>query len=233
ARRTELQAAQAEGRNVILHVVVATTWQDTNKSESGFGIGDVMVNARAEHFEILYEGQTPKPYTRSKRGGLAGDLLRSHTGTTLTQEEYDFVLEGTDPDAAARRLDRQLIDVKLRHPGGGKTTPFEYLIVEALQNGRSLDPLRDYAIYRRELAEKHPSAGPAFEEITRWYDMEKLIDGPMEDLIAAAKAQNISLDLLRATAKQRIAEASESSDGGRGAAVYARWSEVLRLIDEK
>ncbi|MCY7353879.1 MAG: hypothetical protein LH470_02105, partial [Lysobacter sp.] len=105
--------------------------------------------------------------------------------------------------------------------------------VGALQGIGALDRLRDYATEQRELAGMSSDGGAGPHASAYWARMEALIDGPLEDLVAAARAKHVSLDSFRAYASARRAEAGISSDGGAGPAMAAHWSEVIRIIDGK
>jgi hypothetical protein len=58
-----------------------------------------------------------------------------------------------------------------------------------------------------------------------------LEDIPFEDLVAFARAKNISLDTLRAYAEAQNREAGQASDGGRGAHMRALWSQRLKELE--
>ena len=231
ARRAEIEKAQSEGREVFLRVAVDTSWQDTD-------IGTVLTDAKVGDYQLGFEdGQQPKPYEREKPGGVLGELVRGETGTELTSETYDIALEGTDPEAKARRESRRMIDAILNVSSGFGVAPlpFEYLIIDALENNRSLDPLRDYSVYRTDLAGRALHAGIPAEKtgLAYWAGIVALLDGNLDQLIAAAKAKNIPLERLRAAAVQRRDLAGQSSDVGAGPAAAAYWSEIVRLIEAK
>jgi Domain of unknown function (DUF4157) len=220
ARLPEIQKVQAEGREVRLHVIVHTNWQDTD-------LGRVLTRAYVARSELAFEdGPMPAPYEVPRPGGRVGDVVRYLIGTSFSYETFDIPLEGTDPEAADRRLRRELITTKLRSPTGAPEVPFEWLIVSALEQDRPLDDLQDYVAYRLELAASHPSAGPAMAEFAHWSAVGALLQGPLEDLIAAARAKNVSLEVLRAVAIRR-------SSGAAHATAAAYWSEVVRVIDAK
>jgi hypothetical protein len=228
ANRADIQRVQAEGREVSLRVAVDTTWQDTD-------IGTVLMNAKVGDYQLVYEdGPQPKPYERSKPGGWAGDLLRGHTGTEMTFQTFDIALEGTDPEARAKRQSRKKIDAMMRGPMGKDMVQFEQLIIAAMENNLPLDPLADYAVYRAEQAGRAFEAGmPAKEAgLAYWAEQVALLDGTLDQLIAAAKAKNIPLTKLRAVAVERRDLAGQSSDAGAGPAAAAYWSEVIRAIDQ-
>lgn len=229
ARHAEIQQIQAEGREVMLRVAVDTSWQDTD-------IGTVLMNPKVGDYQLVFEdGPSPKPYKRSKPGGWFGDFVRGQTGTELTFETFDIALEGTDPQAKARRQARKLIDAKMSAPAGSPPVPFEYFIIHALENNLPLDDLSDYTAYRFEQATKAFDAGVPAQAagLSYWASMQALMDGTLDQLITAAKAKNIRLDTLRAVAVQRRDLAGQSSDAGAGPAAAAYWSEVVRLIDAK
>ncbi|MGI8521630.1 MAG: eCIS core domain-containing protein [Actinomycetota bacterium] len=227
AQRAEIQAAQAEGREVWVHVAVNTNWQDTD-------IGRVLTRAYVGRFEIVYEGgPPPKKYSAPRPGGLAGDIFRDLVGTTLSYETYDIVLEGTDPEAQDQRLRRRLVEAKLRSPQGAPPVEFEDLIINALENNSPLDDLRDYTVYRRDQAGMASDAGAGPAAAAYWSRMLALIDGPIDQLIVAARAKNIPLDTLRASALYRSNQAAQASDAGTGAAVSSYWLDVVRAIDAK
>jgi hypothetical protein len=225
SRREEIQAEQAEGRYVTLHVAVDTNWQDTD-------LGTVLTKAEVGSFELVFEGgPPPKKHSAPSPGGRFGWLVRELIGTTLSYEIVDIVLEGTDPVARERRLARSRIAAQLETAPGKQPVEFEQLILDALTMGQPLDELRDYASSRRELAgtPSNPDATPW--EAAYWARMVALIDGPLDRLIVEAKAKAISLRFLRLAASYRLLQASQAGDAGTGPAVAEYWSEVIRLID--
>lgn len=226
-RRTEIQAVQAEGRHASIRVYVDTNWADTD-------IGRVLTRAYVEDYQLTFEeGLAPKAHSVPRPGGLAGDIFRDLVGASFSYETFDIALEGTDPEVADRRIDRKLIETKLRSPVGSPPIEFESLIVDALQGIGSLDRLRGYATEQRDLAGMSSDGGAGPHASAYWARMEALIDGPLEDLVVAARAKHVSLDSFRAYASARRAEAGISSDGGAGPAMAAHWSEVIRIIDGK
>jgi hypothetical protein len=234
ARRAEIQAVQAQGRDVTLRVAVDTNWQDTD-------LGPALTKAEVGGFQLVFEGDSPRPYKRSLPGGRIGRLVRGYTGTELTYQNVDIVLEGTDPEAKARRQSRKMIEERLQPtmkvPFGGAVPlgpplSFEQLIVAALENNDSLEPLRDYAVFQTERAVASGAPLKA-TEFRYWVDMVALLDGTLDELIAAAKAKKIPLTTLRVVAAQRRDRAGQASDAGAGAAAATYWSEVVRLIDAK
>lgn len=227
AERAEIQKAQTEGRKVSIRVYVDTNWQDTD-------IGRVLTRAYVEDYQLTFEdGAAPKPHSIRRPGGWVGDLFRDAVGTSFSYETFDIELEGTDPAVAKKRLNRKLIETQLRSPVGRPPVEFEFLIVQAKQGIGSLDALREYAAEQRVIAGASQDAGAGPFLAAYWGKMEALIDGPLEDLVAAAKAKNISLDMLRAYANARRVEAGISSDARAGPAMAAYWSEVIRIIDAK
>jgi hypothetical protein len=221
SRRAEIQAEQAEGRYVTLHVVIDTTWQPTE-------IGTVLTNAGVRAYELVFEGG-PSPKKRSPRrpGGRIGAVVRAviGAGTTFEVETVDMVLQGTDEVARERRLAREHIEAQLETAPGKQPVEFEQLIVNALTMGDGLDDLHDYATAHRD------RAGAARWEVAYWTRMVALIDGPLDTLISEAKAKRISLRYLRASAAFRLLMGSQQAGAAADPATAEYWSEVLRLID--
>ena len=228
ARRGEIEYAQSQGREVTLRIAVDTNWQDTD-------LGPALTKAKVGDYQLVFEDEPPpRAYKRSKPGGRVGSLVRGYTGTELTFETFNIPLEGTDPEARARRRSRETIGATLQATAGlpfaGAEMPFELLIIDALTNNRPLDPLRDYAVFRTERAVE-AGVPPKVAGLAYWVDMVELMDGTLDQLIAAAKAKKIPLGNLRAVAAQRREQAGQASDAGAGPAAAAYWGEIVRLID--
>ena len=226
--REEIKKAQTEGREVTLHIVVDVHWQDTE-------IGTVMTNASVASLELVFEDGSPaKPYSRPNPGGVIGDYVRFAAGNTFDYRTFDFVLQGTDPQAQAKYLTRKLIDTQLRN-----LSSFEYLIIETIAQERNTDldkdRLRDYAAYRFDQTTHAMEQGiPAHEAgVSYWSKMESLIDAPIDKQIAAAKAKNISLEFLKYRVIHMIKQAQQTRGSGPVSTTEIYWSEVLRLIEEK
>jgi hypothetical protein len=225
-----IQAAQAEGREVRVITTVRQGWQDTTDPDTGFSRGDVMTNVDVVDIRLKVEGEPYEEYAPDEN--WAARAFRSLLGHEFHYPQTEDLLEGTNPEAARQRKSRQAIEASMHSPWGTPMLSFEQVMVQRLEHGGSLDELHQYATYRRELAEKHPSAGPAMNEFVYWSRMQELAGSPRE-IIAEAKANNIALDTLRRNAVARATEAGMSSDAGAGPAVSAYWTDIVRLIDAK
>ena len=218
ARRTEIEAAQAEGQKVILHVVVDTNWASTD-------IGTVLTRAEVGGHQLVFEGgPQPPPCPPPRPGGVAGDLFRDITGVTLRCQAVDIELPGTDQEAARRSIAHRLVEAKLRLQMR-QPPDFELLIIEALEKDQPLGDLREYARYRAQLAAGSEDPVTAMEARAYWEVMAELVDGPVEWLIEAARHKNLPLDGILRTAERRRDLATQSDP--RQAAY---WSNVVRLI---
>jgi hypothetical protein len=99
ANRPTIEAAQAEGKLVSLHVVVElgiTSGTDI----SGLSIGDMPYVANIKDVQIVVEGEQSRPYRPDTT--LAGDLFRELIGVYFRYETYDYLIEGTDLEARRR-----------------------------------------------------------------------------------------------------------------------------------
>ncbi len=222
ANRWAIEAAQAQGRKVRLHVVVETgsvTHVDNDPIVgSGLSSGEWAYVGNVKNVQVVFEGDVPKPYDPDTN--WAADIVRDLVGVRLRYSHHDYPIEGTDEEVRRRNKVIKGVEAALGEP----QVEFEELVVRSRHGDFSKESLREYVKHKRESAGALPrgGAGRGRKAVEYWRRMEALIDAPIDEVIARAKVKSVPLDKLRVHAVSMEESESQSKD---------KWSNVSGLID--
>ncbi|WP_415229954.1 DUF4157 domain-containing protein [Psychromonas sp.] len=222
ANSSSIEAAQAQGRRVRLHVVVETgsvTHVDNDPiAGSGLSSGEWSYVANVKDVQVVFEGDKPKSYDPNTN--WAGDAFRFLVDVRLHYSYRDYPIEGTDEEVRRRNKVIKGVEAAL----GESQVEFEELVVKSRQGDFSKEYLREYVMHKIESTGALPRgrAGRGPEVAKYWRRMEALIDGPIDEVIAQAKVKSVPLDKLRAHAVSMGESEFQSKDN---------WSNVGGLID--
>jgi hypothetical protein len=206
ARRTEIAATQARGREATLKVIVKVGFSDNTESDpftgtTGTTISNVPSTAHVVDVQAVLEGETAKPYDKST--SFVGDLFRGMIGYRSRYYHLSFPIGGTDTRVRHQQETARKIEAAI-----GRRGSFEDLIVQSRLGGQDPAALREYVDYQLETALPSPGGKPigrADVSAEYWRQMRALIDGPLTDIVAQARIKSVPLDVL----KQRVGAESD------------------------
>ncbi|MCM5680478.1 DUF4157 domain-containing protein [Schlegelella sp. S2-27] len=191
-----------------------------------------------------------RTFGRSFGSGLAGAAL-AVGGAWLQDKVWTYLYE-KDMEKIQPQLEAKLNDLSdfvylsaMTAPGGSlyanvtvQTTAHTYKDPEVtgwvhsdVYIGTSLKSVAVSPVNLNVSSDHHEWGFAMNENTTTTTFSLPLQDIPFEDLVAFARAKNISLDTLRAYAEAQNREAGQASDGGRGAHMRALWSQRLKELE--